>query len=88
MDKVTVEICCGTACYLLGAARLMELEAKPPEELKDKVECEAKACLGMCNDDRLGGAPYVRVNGSEVIANATPDAVLARIRTLLEMEDL
>lgn len=88
MDKVTVEICCGTACYLLGAARLMELEANLPEELKGKVEFEAKTCLGMCNDDRLGGAPYVRVNGSEVIANATPDAVLARIRTLLEMEDL
>ena len=88
MDKVTVEICCGTACYLLGAARLMELEANLPEALKGKVEFEAKACLGMCNDDRLGGAPYVRVNGSEVIANATPDAVLARIRTLLEMEDL
>ena len=88
MDKVTVEICCGTACYLLGAARLMELEANLPEELKGKVEFEAKACLGMCNDDRLGGAPYVRVNGSEVIANATPDAVPARIRTLLEMEDL
>ena len=88
MDKVTVEICCGTACYLLGAARLMELEANLPEELKGKFGFEARACLGMCNDDRLGGAPYVRVNGSEVIANATPDAVLARIRTLLEMEDL
>ena len=88
MDKVTVEICCSTACYMLGAASLMELEANLPEALKGKVEFEAKACLGMCNDDRLGGAPYVRVNGSEVIANATPDAVLARIRTLLEMEDL
>ena len=22
MDKVKVEICCGTACYLLGAANL------------------------------------------------------------------
>ena len=88
MDKVTVEICCGTACYLLGAARLMELEANLPDELKGKVEFVAKACLGMCNDDKLGGAPYVRLNGTEVISNATADAVLARIRNLLGMEDL
>lgn len=88
MESVRVEICCGTACYLLGAARLMELEATLPEELKGKVEFEAKACLGMCNDDKLGGAPYVRINGTEVIANATPDAVLARVRELLGMEDL
>ena len=88
MDKVTVEICCGTACYLLGAARLMELEANLPEELKGKVEFEAKACLGMCKDDRLGGSPYVRINGTETLANATPDTVMARVRELLGMEDL
>lgn len=88
MEKVKVEICCGTACYLLGAARLMDLEANLPEELKDKVEFEAKACLGMCNDDRLGGAPYVRINGTEVLANATPDTVMGRVRELLGMEDM
>ena len=87
METVKVEICCGTACYLLGAARLMELEANLPAELKDKVAFEAKTCLGMCNDDRLGGAPYVRINGTEVLANATPDTVLARIRELLGMEE-
>lgn len=88
MEKVKVEICCGTACYLLGATRLMDLESNLPEELKGKVEFEAKACLGMCNDDRLGGAPYVRINGTETFANATPDTVMARVRELLGMEDL
>lgn len=88
MEKVKVEICCGTACYLLGATRLMDLESSLPEELKGQVEFEAKACLGMCNDDRLGGAPYVRINGTETLANATPDTVMARVRELLGMEDL
>lgn len=88
MEKVKVEICCGTACYLLGAARLMELESNLPAELKDKVEFEAKACLGMCNDDRLGGAPYVRINGSDVVSNATSDTVLARVREILGMEEM
>lgn len=87
MDKIKVEICCGTACYLLGAARLVELESLLPAELKDRVEIEAKACLGLCNDDSLGGAPYVRVNGTEILANATVDTVLAKIRELTGTEE-
>lgn len=87
MDKVKVEICCGTACYLLGAMHLMKLEARIPEALKSRVEFEAKGCLGLCNDDKLGGAPYVRFNGSESMSGATPDKVLARIRELLGMEE-
>ena len=31
MQKVKIEVCCGTACYLLGAANLMTLEDKLPE---------------------------------------------------------
>lgn len=87
MDKIKLEICCGTACYLLGAQRLMELQDKLPEALKDKVEVEAKACLGLCNSDRLGGAPYVRLNGTEVIAHATVEDIIARLRVLSGIEE-
>lgn len=87
MDKVKIEICCGTACYLLGAVQLMNLEENLPEELRSRVEFEAKGCLGMCNDDRLGGAPYVRFNGTDTMSGATPDKVIARIRELTGMED-
>ena len=31
MEKIKVEICCGTACYLLGAAKLMNIEEELPE---------------------------------------------------------
>lgn len=86
MNKVKVEICCGTACYLLGAARLMELEQTLPDDLKDCVEFEARTCLKKCEDDRLGGAPYVCFNGVEFMGNATPDAVLAKCRELLGKE--
>lgn len=87
MDKVKVEICCGTACYLLGAMSLMELENKLEPELKSRVEIEPRSCLGLCNDDSLGGAPYVRFNGDEVLSNATVDAVVAKIRGLLGAEE-
>lgn len=88
MDTIKVEICCGTACYLLGAARIMELADNLPDDLVGKVDLEPKACLGLCNSDQLGGAPYVRFNGTETLANATPDAVIDRIRELLDMKEI
>ena len=84
MNTIKVEICCGTACYLLGAAKLMNLEEMLPEECRGRVEVEAKTCLELCERDNLGGAPYVRFNGSEIMSQATPEKVVARIRELEE----
>lgn len=84
MEHVKVEICCGTACYLLGAAKLLGLENRIAPAMRKYVEFEANGCLGRCEDDRIGGAPYVRFNGKEFMANATPDTVLARIRELAD----
>ena len=83
MDKIKVEICCGTACYLLGAANLMSIEDEIPAELRDKVEVEARTCLELCEKENLGGAPYVRFNGEEIMAQATNEKVLARIAELV-----
>ena len=82
MDKVKVEICCGTACYLLGAANLMSIEDDLPAELRGKVEIEARTCLELCEKENLGGAPYVRFNGTEIMSQATPEKVLSRIAEL------
>ena len=84
MDKIKVEICCGTACYLLGAANLMALEDMLPENCRGRVEIEAKTCLELCERENLDGAPYVRFNDSEIMAQATPEKVLARIQELVE----
>lgn len=81
---IKVEICCGTACYLLGAAKMMNIEDALPEECRGRVEVEAKTCLELCERDNLGGAPYVRFNGSEIMSQATPEKVVARIRELVE----
>ena len=81
---VKVEICCGTACYLLGAAKMMNIEDALPEECRGRVEVEAKTCLELCERDNLDGAPYVRFNGSEIMSQATPEKVVARIRELVE----
>lgn len=82
MEKVKVEICCGTACYLLGAATLMDLDSSLPEELKEKVSIEARPCLDLCERENLDGAPFVRFNGTEVMGKASAEKVLARIAEL------
>ena len=84
MNTIKVEVCCGTACYLLGAAKLMNLEEMLPEECRGRVEVEAKTCLELCERDNLGGAPYVRFNGAEIMSQATPEKVVARIREMVE----
>lgn len=85
-EKIKVEICCGTACYILGASRLVNLADELPEELRGRVEIEARPCLDFCNDEQLGGAPYVRLNGTEVLAQASPESVILRLRELLGEE--
>ena len=54
---IKVEICCGTACYLLGAAKMMNLEDQLPSDCRGRVEVEAKTCLDLCERENLGGAP-------------------------------
>jgi len=83
MEKIKVEICCGTACYLLGAANLMTIEDDIPAAMRDKVEIEARTCLELCERENLGGAPYVRINGSEILAQASREKVLDRLSELL-----
>ena len=84
MKKVKIEVCCGTACYLLGAAGLMELEDKLPEALKDLVDIQASPCLGLCERDNLGGAPYVRITDNEIMSNANVEKLLKRLSGLAE----
>lgn len=84
MEKIKVEICCGTACYLLGAEKLMNIEDMLPEECRGKVEIETGARLDLCERENLGGAPYVRFNGSEIMDRATPERVISRILELVE----
>ncbi|MGN0846227.1 MAG: hypothetical protein ACI4RA_02445 [Kiritimatiellia bacterium] len=83
MDKIKIEICCGTACYLLGAARMMDIELSLPPDVRDRIEIEPKGCLELCERENLGGAPYVRINGTEIMAQATPEKLIDRINELL-----
>ena len=58
MKMITVEICQGTSCHLLGAQELVEaVEALPPR-LAGKIDLRKLDCLKSCRQ-----GPNVRIDG-------------------------
>jgi NADH:ubiquinone oxidoreductase subunit E len=85
MKKITVEICVGTKCYVMGASELQTLEDALPEELRAKVEIKGARCLGFCKERHYGRSPFVIING-EVMSEATLPKVIRRIEEIAKGE--
>ncbi len=86
--KYTLDLCTGTACYIKGAQKLMEI-------LKDSLQIDAgettqdnlftintTRCIGAC-----GLAPIVIVNGN-VHGNTSPDEIKKIIRKCRKGEEI
>ena len=79
MDKITVKVCMGTTCFVMGGANLQELINIIQRKYGDKVEIEASTCLGMCSINwQYSKAPYVKID-DDVIVEATVEKVLSAI---------
>ena len=81
MKKITVSICTGTACYVMGASEILLLEESLSEDLKEMVEIEGITCLEKCKNTECGKTPFVLVN-DEVISDATLAKVLEKINEI------
>jgi NADH:ubiquinone oxidoreductase subunit E len=71
---ITVEICIGTACHLMGSEEIFKAIEQLPPELKKKIKLSGTSCLGHC--DR---GPVVRING-ELYQRITP----SQLKTVLK----
>lgn len=79
MEKVSVKVCLGTTCFVMGSANLQELIEIVPAKYGDKVDVSGVPCLGLCSVDwEFSKAPYVKVD-NEVIKEASVEKVLAAI---------
>lgn len=85
MDKIRIEICLGTTCYVLGSASLVDVENRLPKELAGRVEVIGSHCLETCHNRNYGDAPFVRV-GRRVIGNASIERILEALFEELEKE--
>ena len=84
--KITVQICQGTACFVLGASELLAAIDDIPEEWKEFIEFECSPCLQLCERrQELGRMPYITVNG-QPYADVTRERLLDILRH--EMEDV
>jgi NADH:ubiquinone oxidoreductase subunit E len=79
MKKVTVSICTGTTCYLMGAAHLLTFDEMLDPSTQDSVEIKGAHCLSLCNDESNGKPPFVKVN-NQVVSDATLNKVLDAVR--------
>jgi NADH:ubiquinone oxidoreductase subunit E len=79
MDKISVEVCIGTTCFVMGGNNLHELNEIIPKKYGKKVEVKGCNCLRLCSINwEYSKAPYVKVD-DVVINEATVDKVLAEI---------
>jgi NADH:ubiquinone oxidoreductase subunit E len=79
MERVTVKVCTGTTCFVMGGANLQELHDIIPKKYGDKVELTASNCLGLCSINwEYSRAPYVKAN-EEVVSQSTVEKVTAEI---------
>lgn len=83
MKTVTVTICTGTTCFLMGAAEFQLLEERLPTKLRPFVKVEGAHCLGLCGDRNVGKAPFVLIDG-EPVANATLPRLMELVEKKLE----
>ena len=82
MEQITVKICLGTACFVMGGAELQDLADIIPAKYGDKVSVEGSTCLELCSNE-YSKAPYVLVNDI-VVDKATKEKVLSKIEELLK----
>ncbi|AQT68976.1 NADH:ubiquinone oxidoreductase 24 kD subunit [Anaerohalosphaera lusitana] len=83
MEKVKVEICTGTTCYVMGASEVAGLEELLDEKLRPAVQIKGSPCFGLCKDLQYRGAPYVKVN-DVLIEEATVEDVVREIKKQLD----
>ena len=84
MDKkISVKVCLGTTCFVMGSSNMQELLDIVPRKYGDKVEVMGVPCLGMCSINwEFSKAPYVKVD-DDLVSEATVEKVLAAIEEKL-----
>ena len=85
-ERISVVVCVGTACYVLGGSELLEVGERLPLALRDRVRLEGCTCMGLCGGSGAERPPFARVNG-RLVAGATAERLAQAIREAAGEED-
>ncbi len=85
MEKITVKICSGTSCFVMGAAQIQALEFNPPADIADKIDLVEVRCMNYCKDTKAkyNRGPFVLVD-DELVEEATFEKVVNKIREVIK----
>jgi len=87
MKKITVKICFGTTCFVMGSAYLQDMLETIPVKYGSKVELIPAKCLGLCSKNgEYSKAPYALIN-EDIIAEATAEKIIKEIEERLQNEN-
>lgn len=79
MEKISVKICLGETCFIMGAENIQELSRLLPEKYGDRIELAGTPCMGYCAADwEVSKAPYAKVD-NDVIKDATVEKIISAI---------
>ena len=74
-EKINIEVCIGTTCFVMGASKLQDLKTLIPPRYKSFAQVEYKACMNLCKEMDDLKAPFVKV-GDEVVTQATLEKII------------
>lgn len=83
MKKISVKICTGTLCYVMGGSELQLLEDHLSPEVLQMVDIQGSPCLDCCNREDSAKAPFVKVN-DQIISEASITTVIEAINKELK----
>ena len=78
MKKMKIEICVGTACFVMGSMKLMNIKDKLPEKIAEQIELKASLCCELCRNWKDSKPPIALIN-DELITMASEDKLLGAI---------
>lgn len=85
MEKISVKICAGTHCYVMGGSELLALSEYLPKDVVDKVDISAVTCLSNCQDEEdMLKPPLVEING-KIIQKASIPGIVKSIMNELNL---
>ena len=82
MTTISVEVCVGTQCPLMGAMEILEAITSLQEvDAALDIAVQPVPCRNLCDDGRQ--APVVIING-DVLLQTNSESVMARIMALAQ----
>lgn len=82
MSQITIQICLGTACVVMGGVDPQSFVEELPPQWRDNISIQAAPCLQLCKDQAHGKAPFVLING-EILSRANAENIRQHLQKLI-----